>query len=143
MDRTWNFILVAIAMTCLHGLVAAAQAEIDAQFRETVDQIPWSEQAGSSSLLDQALFGANVCYTCGDSTCAGCNVGETGKGYFGGVDFLLVRPHFSEAVAFASGAQTPTSYQTQGEALGFQFAGALKAPPPPNPLGPIQMWMPP
>lgn len=65
----------------------------------------------------------NSCdWTCGEcSTCRDC-------GYFiGGADYLLVRPHFSEAVAFARGTQTAGSFSTEGEGLDFDYDDSFRA----------------
>jgi hypothetical protein len=46
---------------------------------------------------------------------------DTGSGLYAGADFLFVRPHFSEAVAFARGNQTLATYQTEGRPLAFSY----------------------
>jgi hypothetical protein len=48
---------------------------------------------------------------------------------FGGADFLLVRPTWSEAIAFARGSQMPptTSYNTVGEPISFDYDASLRA----------------
>ncbi len=56
------------------------------------------------------------------------------SGVFGGVDLLFIRPHFSEAVAFARGVQTATTIHTEGQPLDFDYEpsfrlyGGLAAP---------------
>jgi len=50
-----------------------------------------------------------------------------GPGLYAGADFLLIRPHFSEAVAFAQGVQTLTTFQTEGRPLAFDYAPSFRA----------------
>ncbi len=52
----------------------------------------------------------------------------TGKpgGFFGGIDYLLLRPHFSEAIAFARGSQVGGMNMVQ-EPLDFDYQSSLRA----------------
>lgn len=47
-------------------------------------------------------------------------------GFFGGAEFLLVRPHFGEAVAFARGTQTVASFETTATELHFDYDASLR-----------------
>ena len=44
-----------------------------------------------------------------------------------GADYLLIHPTFSQAIAFATGTQTPTSYQTEAQQLTFDYQSSLRA----------------
>lgn len=46
--------------------------------------------------------------------------------FSGGAEFLLMRPHFSEAVAFAEGRQTPASFATEARELSFDYGGSFR-----------------
>ncbi len=48
------------------------------------------------------------------------------SGLYVGGDFLLIRPHFSEAVAFAHGTQGPTTYQIDAQPLSFDYAPSFR-----------------
>lgn len=41
--------------------------------------------------------------------------------YFGGAELLVARPHFSEAVAYAVGTQTASSYSVSGRPIEFNY----------------------
>lgn len=47
-------------------------------------------------------------------------------GLFVGVEYLLIRPHFSEAIAFAQGTQTATTFQTIGRELQFDYESSFR-----------------
>lgn len=49
------------------------------------------------------------------------------EGWFGGVSFLLVRPHFSEAIAFAQGTQTSTTFGVSERELQFDYDATVRA----------------
>ena len=51
--------------------------------------------------------------------------GDAGGVFLGG-DFLLIRPTFSEAVAFARGVQTPASIHMDGQALDFDHQPSFR-----------------
>ena len=60
----------------------------------------------------------------------GCGAGRRclrGAGWLGALDYLWVRPHFSEAVAFARGSQSPASFQTVAEELEFNHDSSIRA----------------
>lgn len=48
-------------------------------------------------------------------------------GLVGGAEFLFIRPHFSEAIAFAQGQQTGTSIDVSGRELQFDYEAGLRA----------------
>jgi hypothetical protein len=43
-----------------------------------------------------------------------------------GADFLLVRPHFSEATAFVKGTETASTYQATAQSLDFQYSPSFR-----------------
>lgn len=47
-------------------------------------------------------------------------------GFYGGIDYLLLRPHFSEAIAFARGVQGPGTMQVVEEPLEFDYQSSLR-----------------
>ncbi len=47
--------------------------------------------------------------------------------FYGGADWLLVQPTFSEAIAFARGQQTIATFQTTAEPLDFSYQSSLRA----------------
>lgn len=48
-------------------------------------------------------------------------------GWYAGAEFLLIRPHWSEAIAFAQGTQTASSFQTAARELQFDYDPSLRA----------------
>jgi hypothetical protein len=48
------------------------------------------------------------------------------NGLFAGADYLLVRPTWSEAVAFARGVQTATSFATRAEPISFDYDSSFR-----------------
>lgn len=48
-------------------------------------------------------------------------------GFYVGADFLFVRPHFSEATAFARGAMSPGGLNVAGQELDFDYQASLRA----------------
>lgn len=52
---------------------------------------------------------------------------ECSPSWVGGIDYLLIRPHFSEAMAFARGTQTPTTFRSDGEELQFDYQSSVRA----------------
>ena len=67
-------------------------------------------------------------HACGSQGC-GCQTGGCGDYslsdpdavFFAGADYLFIRPHFSEAIAFAEGRQTPTSVSLRARELDFDY----------------------
>ncbi|MGH7201654.1 MAG: Lpg1974 family pore-forming outer membrane protein [Planctomycetaceae bacterium] len=47
--------------------------------------------------------------------------GMTSPGFHAGAELLFIRPHFSEAVGFARGRQTPTSISVDAQELEFDY----------------------
>jgi hypothetical protein len=45
---------------------------------------------------------------------------------YGGADYLLIRPHFSEAIGFAEVTQTPNSFQAVGRDLDFGYQSSFR-----------------
>lgn len=60
--------------------------------------------------------------------CSGCDAPGCGGGggFFAGGEYLLIKPTFSEAVAFARGAAGPASLQTAAEALDFDYDDSFR-----------------
>lgn len=54
-------------------------------------------------------------------------VSPSSSGFLAGGDYLFIRPHFSEAVAFAAGTQTPASFDMQAVGLDFNYDSSLRA----------------
>lgn len=81
-------------------------------------------------LVSAASCCPEPCSQCSRPGCDGCcplsYVGCCEPGFFAGADFLLIRPHFSEAIAFAHGTQTPTAYQVVGRELEFDYGPSLR-----------------
>ncbi len=60
------------------------------------------------------------CRSCPDAACSDA-------GLYAGGDFLLIRPHFSEAIAYARGTQTPTTMDVEGRELQFDYQASFRA----------------
>lgn len=117
-------ILSVMALFWLSG-VALAQGQ-----REPLafDELPQATVLDSAEYASAAHGRWAVSGAC-DGSCNGCDAPgcRAGRGFFGGADFLLIRPHFSEAVAFARGAAGPASLNTSAEPLDFDYDGSLRA----------------
>lgn len=61
------------------------------------------------------------------SSCLGLGQAVDRGGFYGGADYLLIRPHFSEAVAFARGTQGLGGMSTEAEAIRFDYESAFRA----------------
>lgn len=94
-------------------------------------QLPTSgavEQAASSS-----IHGSTVSHAVVDGSVApllsNANQGFCcpNQGAIAGAEFLFIRPHFSEANAFAVGSQTATSYTVETRELHFDYEGSVRA----------------
>ncbi len=57
----------------------------------------------------------------GNCAARGCS-----PGFFAGADFLFVRPHFSEATAFAQGSIGPTGLAITGQELNFNYEASFR-----------------
>lgn len=68
-------------------------------------------------------FGGRVCSEPG---CQGCDACGCGPAWSAGAEFLLVRPHFSEAIAFAQGTQTASSFGTVGRELHWGYDASIR-----------------
>jgi hypothetical protein len=60
------------------------------------------------------------------TNCAGPCAPDCRGGFFGGADFLFVRPHFSEATAFAQGSLGPGGLSVTGQELNFSYEAAFR-----------------
>lgn len=89
-------------------------APTDADIQLVSARKAWSENCRRCS-------GEGCRQCCSSSPC-----GLSDPGLYAGAEFLLVRPHFSEAIAFAQGIQTPTSLQTRGRELQFDYDPSLR-----------------
>jgi hypothetical protein len=81
--------------------------------------------------VDPAESALDRCQQCGGTDCRrGCGVGcfqGLDPGFYAGAEYLLIRPHFSEAVAFARGTQTlPTSFEVEGRELQFDYDDSFR-----------------
>lgn len=68
------------------------------------------------------------CQQCGCSPC-GCGgyaLSNPDDVFIAGADYLLIRPHFSEAVAFAQGSQTASSFSTTARELDFDYGSNFR-----------------
>ncbi|HXY32713.1 MAG TPA: Lpg1974 family pore-forming outer membrane protein [Planctomycetaceae bacterium] len=83
---------------------------------ETSDSNLRSNPFGESA--SQTNWVAGSCGGCGDQ----CSPG----GVFGGADFLFVRPHFSEATAFAHASLGPAGLSVTGEELNFDYEASFR-----------------
>ena len=62
------------------------------------------------------------CQHCGGTPgCGEYNLSDPDEVFFVGADYLFIRPHFSEAIAFAQGRQTLTSFSTRTRELDFDY----------------------
>lgn len=119
-----RWMLSAVAVLWLSG-AAAAQTQ-----RSSLadDELPISSAIEHAGYID-AAEGAWPLGTECNGGCTGCGAAgcQGGGGFFGGADFLLIQPHFSEAVAFARGSAGPASLNTDAEPLDFSHDGSLRA----------------
>lgn len=79
-----------------------------------------------SGVFTQAGFEKqDACGKCGSAICS-CS-SDSRWNLFTGAEFLYVRPHFSEAVAFAEGTQTLTTFDISGRPIHFGYGGGVRA----------------
>ena len=64
---------------------------------------------------------------CSPCRCGGYTMSDPQEVFVVGADYLLIRPHFSEAVAFAQGRQTATSLSTRARELDFDYDSNFRA----------------
>jgi len=129
------------AIFALVGLLICANVGIRAQTLSTAPT-PWiadSRQASwvnaptggpGAATVDTPEPGGEACQVCSGScrqqSClAGSSVYQD-PGFYAGADYLLVRPHFSEAIAFARGSQTLTTYEVEGRELQFDYDSSFR-----------------
>lgn len=56
-----------------------------------------------------------------------CPCATLSNGPYAGADFLLIRPHFSQAIAFAQGSETLSSLTLVARPLQFDYDGSMRA----------------
>jgi hypothetical protein len=56
-----------------------------------------------------------------------CNLLECRPGFYGGSDFLYVRPHFSEAATFARGSMGPGKMNITAQEFNFNYSASIRA----------------
>ena len=105
---------------------ASVQGVVENHLRPAMDR----DLASQVRPVSTRNLWAEECHECSGSGCRRCcpakSVACSEAGFFAGADLLLIRPHFSEAVAFAQGSQTATSYQAEGRPLSFDYEGSLR-----------------
>jgi hypothetical protein len=75
----------------------------------------------------QAFYSANAAQPdWNGGSCSGCAPQDCRAGFFAGADFLFVRPHFSEATAFAQGSLGPGGLMVTGQELNFDYQAAFR-----------------
>lgn len=118
--------LLTVSVLCwLPGIAFAQEQHGSLAFDELPEATGTIDPSLYSSPVDREITVAASCSpNCGGCNAAGC---LAARGFFGGADFLLVRPHFSEAMAFARGAAGPGSLRTAAEPLDFDYDGSLRA----------------
>jgi len=82
-----------------------------------------SECASHCGDASQSNWVGNSCGACATQTCATQNCAAA---FFAGADFLFVRPHFSEATAFAQGSLGPGGLMVTGQELNFNYEAAFR-----------------
>lgn len=127
-----------VALALLVALVPQARAQAPIEDRSTAAAVQETAQVFHQfNHTDEAPF-----YPAGPNTPLACTENmycdfdnclcepSAVSGPFGSGEFLLIRPHFSEAIAFARGTQTlgPTiSQRTEGVELDFAYDASLRA----------------
>ncbi len=100
---------------------AAAQQALSLQQDTSQDElVDWASEFGTSApaLVDTYLD---------DPACrVRPGSGYNGARTSGGADYLYIRPHFSEAIAFAEGVQSGALFQTTGQELEFGYRGSVR-----------------
>lgn len=75
---------------------------------------------------DAPQCGRRCSQPCGLGCCPICGFAYADPGFYAGAEYLLIRPHFSEAIAFARGTQTTTGFETQGRELQFDYDSSFR-----------------
>ncbi len=136
MGVTMRLLSHAAIYLAVTGVVASCM--VSTTWAQAVDEIGTEQSAGrqlpqlstqSASIWEESHVGLPAaepqqCQTCQDRDCAGC---ESDRRLFGSAEFLLVRPHFSEAIAFAQGTQTAATFDTVGRELQFDYEASVRA----------------
>ncbi len=132
------------------GLLFCSAAEVQAQMPASMPQMPDSMISGARGVAAYGVLPADYaatengippvrpagCTLGGCQPCAGCAGGRCGcgacftcpnPGFYAGAEYLLMRPHFSEAIAFAQGTQTlPTAFEVEGRELQFDYDNSFR-----------------
>lgn len=85
-------------------------------------QEPFPAAFGAQVTEPKAHQGQGCCDDLCENTCKAC-----GSYWFAGADYLLIRPQFSEAIAFSRGSQTAGGMSTRGEELDFSYDSSFRA----------------
>jgi hypothetical protein len=88
-------------------------------------QIGTELPAPSFAVEQASIVGLGECDCCDSVVCGGCN--RPSSSCFGGAEFLFARPHFSEAVAYAQGSQTATTFDVSGQPIHFDYDAGFRA----------------
>lgn len=130
-----------VGAALLYGGSSQAQQPHWQPFSSDAAGVPATE-----SLLENGAFTSNAapvahrdtsgCPTCGAGSPCSCDShspagGCVERGFYAGVDFLFVRPHFSEAVAFVTvtDSLTPAGFdrRVQASELDFEYEPSFRA----------------
>ncbi len=118
-----------ILVSVLAGIYSVASPRIFGQAPVVSSPRDWGEYAevrpvafetGLSDYHHPSRTDAANCLTESGLCC------DPQSAFVAGAEFLLIRPHFSEAIAFANGAQTLGTWDTSARALNFGYEGALR-----------------
>lgn len=122
--HTTRAVQSVVAICCAAGLAAAQQpgppdAQVELPKQRTVD-----DPLGYGGSFHGSTSMAAAC----NGQCSGCDSADCrcSGGFFAGGEYLLIKPSFSEAVAFARGTAGPASLQTAAEALDFDHDDSFK-----------------
>lgn len=127
--------LVVIAvMFCADVQVwAQASSDVPTQLGEALYHPASVNYLGTgmgASLGDTPRHAPEECHQGSDFDCPQCSTascfGYPAPGFYAGAEYLLIRPHFSEAIAFAQGTQTPTTLATEGRELQFGYDSSFR-----------------
>lgn len=122
--HTRRTVLSAMTLLWATGTAVAAGPAT----RHVYDELPQQSMEAHSPDYERLFHDPTSIAASCDGNCTGCGSLECNGagGFFGGAEYLLIRPHFSEAVAFARGAAGPASLRTAAEALDFDYDSSMK-----------------
>lgn len=83
------------------------------------------DAASESEFVDFVACEVDQCDTCSGVSCR-CSRRFRDR-LHGSVETLIVRPHFSEAVAYAAGSQTATTFNIGARPIKFDYRGGIRA----------------